>query len=913
MKHFMVLYLMIWIWVILVCSFVHSERPESVNIGAVFTFDSVIGRVAKVAMEMAVSDINSDPTILSETNLNLIMKDGMCNAFLGSTGAFQVLEQGVAAIIGPQSSAIAHSISQIADAVHVPLISYAATDPTLSSLQFPLFFRTIQSDSEQMAAMANLIDFNGWKEVIVIFLDDDYGRNGISALSDELENRRLKLAHKLALSIHYDLDEITKLLNQSRVYSPRVFVVHVNPDPRLRIFSIARKLQMMTSDYVWLATDWLSATLHSVSPANQNSLSVVEGVVALRQHVPDSRKKRDFISRWKKMQKGAANTSLNSYGFFAYDTVWTVAHSIDKFLEVYNNITFSLHENNMVPHTEGIGIQLENLKVFAGGSDLVNILLQSNFRGLSGQIRFSSDRNIISSGYDIININQMKINRVGYWSNHSGFSVVPPEVLAKKKHRRVSVDQKLGNITWPGGKTERPRGWVIADNAKPLRIGVPKRASFVEFVTEVQESHQMQGYCIDIFMKALEFIPYEIPFVFKPVGNGKANPNYDALVKKLDENVYDAVVGDIAIVTNRTKIADFSQPFASSSLVIVAPINSSKSNAWVFLKPFSADMWCIIVASFMMIGVVIWILEHRVNDDFRGPPKRQLVTMFMFSLSTLFKTNNNTVSSLSKMVLIVWLFLLMVITASYTASLTSILTVEQLSSPITGIDSLIASNWPIGYQVGSFAYSYLTDNLYVSSSRLVSLGSPEEYAVALRNGPSGGGVAAIVDELPYVELFLSKETDFGIIGQPFTRSSWGFAFQRESPLALDMSTAILKLAESGELQKIHEKWFCKMGCPGERKRDSRPDQLHLSSFWGLYLSSGIISVVALVLFLLRMVSQYVGFKQSQKDMVASSSEQSESHCSRVVVNFFNFIDKKEDAIKKMFTQCDNPHNPNSEL
>ncbi|KAK2370227.1 glutamate receptor 3.3 [Trifolium repens] len=839
------------------------------------------------------------------------MKDGMCNAFLGSTGAFQVLEQGVAAIIGPQSSAIAHSISQIADAVKVPLISYAATDPTLSSLQFPLFFRTVQSDSEQMVAMANLIDFNGWKEVIVVFLDDDYGRNGVSALSDELENRRLKISHKLALSIHFDLDEITKLLNQSKVFNPRVFVVHINPDPRLRIFSIAHKLQMMTSEYVWLVTDWLAATLHSFSPANQKSLSVVEGVVGLRQHIPDSRKKRDFISRWKKMQKeGVANTSLNSYGFFAYDTVWIVAHSIDKFLKVHDNITFSLHDNNMLPHTEGIGIQLEKLKIFANGSDFVNILSLSNFSGVSGKIQFSSNRNVISSGYDVININQMKINRVGYWSNHSGFSVVPPEVLAKKKHPRVSVDQKLDNITWPGGKTERPRGWVIADNAKPLRIGVPRRASFVEFVTELKDSHKIQGYCIDIFMKALEFIPYEIPFVFKPVGNGKANPNYDALVKKIDENVYDAVVGDIAIVTNRTKIADFSQPFASSSLVIVAPINSSKSNAWVFLKPFSPDMWCIIAASFLMIGVVIWILEHRVNDEFRGPPKRQLVTMFMFSLSTLFKTNNNTVSSLSKMVLIVWFFLLMVITASYTASLTSILTVEQLSSPITGIDSLIASNWPIGYQVGSFAYSYLTDNLYVSRSRLVSLGSPEEYAVALRNGPSGGGVAAIVDELPYVELFLSKETEFGIIGQPFTRSSWGFAFQRDSPLALDMSTAILKLAESGELQKIHEKWFCKMGCPGERKSNPKPDQLHLISFWGLYLSCAVISIAALVLFLLRMISQYVGFKQRQKDIAAPSSEQSKSHCSRVVVNFFNFIDKKEDAIKKMFTQCDNPHSPN---
>lgn len=154
---------------------------------------------------------------------------------------------------------------------------------------------------------------------------------------------------------------------------------------------------------------------------------------------------------------------------------------------------------------------------------------------------------------------------------------------------------------------------------------------------------------------------------------------------------------------------------------------------------------------------------------FVGPA---LCILIIFHL--VMKSEEDTVSSLSKMVMIVWLFLLMVITASYTASLTSILTVEQLSSPITGIDSLIASNWPIGFQVGSFTYNYLTDNLYVSKSRLISLGSPEEYATALKKGPSGGGVAAIIDELPYVELFLSNETDFGIIGQPFARSSWGF-------------------------------------------------------------------------------------------------------------------------------------------
>jgi len=79
----MVLHLVTWIWI---CGVAHSTTPASVNIGAVFAFDSVIGRVAKEAMEMAISDVNKNPTVLNGTELKLIMKDAMCNAFLGSIG-----------------------------------------------------------------------------------------------------------------------------------------------------------------------------------------------------------------------------------------------------------------------------------------------------------------------------------------------------------------------------------------------------------------------------------------------------------------------------------------------------------------------------------------------------------------------------------------------------------------------------------------------------------------------------------------------------------------------------------------------------------------------------------------------------------------------------------------------------------
>lgn len=291
-------------------------------------------------------------------------------------------------------------------------------------------------------------------------------------------------------------------------------------------------------------------------------------------------------------------------------------------------------------------------------------------------------------------------------------------------------------------------------------------------------------------------------------------------------------------------------------------------------------------------------------------------TSVIFFILPLKITEEDTVSTLGRMVMMVWLFLLMVITSSYTASLTSILTVQQLSSPITGIDSLITSNQPIGLPGGSFVHKYLTDSLNIYEGRLVSLEDTDDYARALQRGPDDGGVAAIVDELPYIEEFLSQHTDFGIAGHMFTKSGWGFAFKKGSPLAVDMSTAILRLSENGDLQKINEKWFCRTGCLLHKGRRSEPNQLHLVSFWGLFLLCAIFTITCLLIFLFRMVRQYVQYKRKRRQLLAiSSSDQtphSTSGLSRVVYNFFDFIDEKEEAIKKMFKPSINPHPPTND-
>ncbi|GMP50103.1 hypothetical protein CsSME_00016852 [Camellia sinensis var. sinensis] len=63
-----------------------SSRPAVVNIGAIFTFESTIGRVAEIAIEEAVKDVNFNASVLPGTKLVLQMQDSNCGVFLSLIG-----------------------------------------------------------------------------------------------------------------------------------------------------------------------------------------------------------------------------------------------------------------------------------------------------------------------------------------------------------------------------------------------------------------------------------------------------------------------------------------------------------------------------------------------------------------------------------------------------------------------------------------------------------------------------------------------------------------------------------------------------------------------------------------------------------------------------------------------------------
>ncbi|KAF5787882.1 putative periplasmic binding protein-like I [Helianthus annuus] len=112
------------------------------------------------------------------------------------------------------------------------------------------------------------------------------------------------------------------------------------------------------------------------------------------------------------------------------------------------------------------------------------------------------------------------------------------------------------------------------------------------------------------------------------------------------------------------------------------------------------------------------------------------------------------ISNLSRFVVIVWVLVVLVLTSSYTASLTSMLTVEQLRPTHTDIDQIRRNGESVGYQKGSFVVGILK-SIGFDDAKLKSYSTFEEYDRALQAGSRKGGVSAIMDELPYIRLFLA--------------------------------------------------------------------------------------------------------------------------------------------------------------
>ncbi|KAL6216360.1 hypothetical protein ACLB2K_009583 [Fragaria x ananassa] len=676
-------------------------------------------------------------------------------------------------------------VISLGEEAHVPIISFSATSPSLTSLSSPYFFQFAQNDSSQVKAISAIVKAFGWRQVVPIYVDTSSGEAVIPYLTDALEEVNARVAYRRVIFPTATDDQIEKELYKLKTMQTRVFVLYMTPELWSKLVHKANEIGMMTEGYVWITTNGMTNSLKTIE-----FLNFIDGVLGVETYVPMTKQLQEFMSRWhRQIQKDTpvriiSGLNLDVFSLWASHATFALAMAIEQ---VYGSTSSIVPEDTNVASNKAT--DLESVAVSQHGPKLRKALLATKFQGIAGDFSLI-DGQLQASTFQIVNING----------------------------------------------------------------GVPVKDGFVELVKVTTDpstnTTDVTGFSIDVFKAAVELLPYALPYEFVPFTNPNGTNTgltYNDLCDQVYLGNFDAVVGDVTIRANRSLYVDFTMPYTEAGVVMVVPVKDIKrQSAWTFFKPWRWDLWLTITWFFLFIGFVVWVLEHRINKHYRGPPAYQVGTIIWFSFSTMvFAQPARVVSNLARFVMIVWIFVLLVLTINYTASLTSLYTVEKVQPTVTTLSDLLQNGDNVGY-----ARNYVFDILIqvgFDKSKLKKFKTMEDIDEALTRGSANGGIAAVVDESPSMKIFIAKYCKkYTLLGPFFKTDGFAFVFPKHSPLVRDVSQAILNVTGGELIMNIENKWFKKESNCEDLNTKVSSRSLGTDSFWFLFVLVGLVSTVALI-------------------------------------------------------------------
>ncbi|KAL0319519.1 UNVERIFIED_CONTAM: Glutamate receptor 2.2 [Sesamum angustifolium] len=468
------------------------------HVGVILDFDTTVGKITKTCLSMALQDFYAKRN--HSTMIVPHFRDSYDDVVGAASAAIDLLKNvQVMAILGPQKSIQADFVIDIGDNVRVPIISQA-TSPALSPKQSPYFIRSAQCSSYQAEAIAAIVKAFGWRRVVFVYEDTNYGSGLLPFLTEGLLQINALISHQSIISPSATDDQILRELYKLKTMPTRVFVVHMLPSLASRFLKMAKAAEMMSRGYAWIVADALTSLLDSV---DSETIEAMQGVIGVKAYIPRSNELHNFQGRWRKRfhkdNPEMDRTELNVFGLWAYDSITALALAIER-----SGMTSPRFER---PANGGNLTDLEAIGISSNGPSLVPLLRNFISKGLSGDFSIV-DGQLLPSAFQIVNVIGKGENTVGFWTKACGIS----GKLKPEDHNSTSKDP-LGAILWPGQTTIVPKGWEMPTSGKKLRLGVPVKSGFTEFV-KIERDAEPTGFCIDVFKEVMQLLPYAVEYEF---------------------------------------------------------------------------------------------------------------------------------------------------------------------------------------------------------------------------------------------------------------------------------------------------------------------------------------------------------------------------------------------------------------
>uniref|UniRef100_A0A9J8DLX7 Glutamate receptor n=2 Tax=Cyprinus carpio TaxID=7962 RepID=A0A9J8DLX7_CYPCA len=796
------------------------------------------------AFRLAIFLHNTSPNA-SEAPFNLVPHvDNIetANSFAVTNAFCSQYSRGVFAIFGLYDKRSVHTLTSFCGALHISLIT--PSFPTEGESQFILQLRP-----SIRGALLSLLDHYDWNRFVFLY-DTDRGYSILQAIMEKAGQNSWQVS---AICVeNFNDASYRQLLEDLDRRQEKTFVIDLEAE-RLnnmleQIVSVGKHVKGY--HYIMANLGFKDINLERFMHGGAN----VTGFQLVDFSNPMVIK---LMQRWNKLDQReypGSDAPPKYTSALTYDGVMVMA-------EAFRNLR---RQKVDISRRGNAGDCLANPAApWNQGIDMERTLKQVRLQGLTGNVQFDHYGRRVNYTMDVFELKSNGPRRIGYWNDADKLVLTQDQALLPNETSGMENRTVIVTTIMEGPYVMLKKNWEMYEG-----------------------NEQYEGYCVDLAYEIAKHIGFKYKISIVPDGKyGARDPEtkiWNGMVGELVYGKAEIAVAPLTITLVREEVIDFSKPFMSLGIsIMIKKPQKSKPGVFSFLDPLAYEIWMCIVFAYIGVSVVLFLVSRfspyewhteEPEEGTDGLPSDQppnefgIFNSLWFSLGAFMQQGCDiSPRSLSgRIVGGVWWFFTLIIISSYTANLAAFLTVERMVSPIESAEDL-AKQTDIAYGTldsGSTKEFFRRSKIavYEKMWSYMKSAEPTVFTKTTAEGvarvrKSKGKYAFLLESTMNEYTEQRKPCDTMKVGGNLDSKGYGVATPKGSQLRTPVNLAVLKLSESGILDKLKNKWWYDKGECGPKdsgSKDKSSQALSLSNVAGVFYilvgGLGLAMLVALIEF-----------------------------------------------------------------
>ena len=277
------------------------------------------------------------------------------------------------------------------------------------------------------------------------------------------------------------------------------------------------------------------------------------------------------------------------------------------------------------------------------------------------------------------------------------------------------------------------------------------------------------------------------------------------LLQGVEDGTLFASASALSITSDREETVDFTHPYFVSGLGIAVsyqPVGLVES----VLAIFSADfLWVLFLLAVLLLfwGFLVWLFERKENrEEFGGSTVEGIGNGFWWAAVTMTTVGYGDKSPRTlggRIIAFVWMFTAIIVISFFTASIASSLTVNQLSSTVSGPQDLPQVR--VGTLQNSATETYLQNEKIPSAS----FDTIEEGLQAV----AGDQIDAFVHDGPIIRYYVQRDyrNSVRVLPESFNKQFYGIVLPSESEYRDRINRIILDYIKTNEWSELQSEYM----------------------------------------------------------------------------------------------------------